>query len=110
MRSICLVNIMQKANYFPSLINVSSQQFKLIISQCTNVSSQQFKLIISQCTSVYSLFFSRDYESSYYTKAWCSGGFCRQIESLIYHGNQHLHLDNQVGLWDIEDLIEEERE
>ena len=31
------------------------------------------------------------------------------MESLIYHGHQHLHPGHQVRLWGIEDLIEEER-
>ena len=29
---------------------------------------------------------------------------------MIYHRNQHFHLDDQVRLCDIEDLVEEERE
>ena len=88
----------QKAKYirnYPSLINVSSQQFKLIISQCLQLVFPGIMIPnITQKLKVFGVLVVT----------------CKFVQSLIYHGNQHFHLDNQVRLWDIEDLIEEERE
>ena len=75
-----------------------------------NVSSKQFKLIISQCLQLVFPGIIIPYITQKLKVFGVLVVTCIFVQSLIYHGDQHFHLDNQARLWDIEDLLEEERE